>query len=40
MSSDDVLTYTRRTLDLVFENLARLLEGKPLKNRVDPIRGY
>ena len=40
MSSDDVLTYTPRTLDLVFENLARLLEGKPLKNRVDPIRGY
>lgn len=40
MSSDDALTYTPRTLDLVFENLARLLDGKPLKNRVDPSLGY
>ena len=39
MSSDDVLTYAPRTLDLVFENLARLLDGKPLKNRADPTRG-
>jgi phosphoglycerate dehydrogenase-like enzyme len=40
MSSDDALTYAPRTLDLVFENLGRLLAGKRLKNRVDPVRGY
>lgn len=40
MSSDDALTYAPRTLDLVFENLGRLLNGKRLKNRVDPARGY
>jgi phosphoglycerate dehydrogenase-like enzyme len=40
MSSDDAVTYAPRTLDLVFENLGRLLDGKRLKNRVDPARGY
>jgi phosphoglycerate dehydrogenase-like enzyme len=40
MSSDDALTYAPRTLDLVFDNLGRLLAGKPLRNRVDPIQGY
>lgn len=40
MSSDDALTYAPRTLDLVFDNLGRLIEGKRLKNRVDPARGY
>lgn len=40
MSSDDALTYAPRTLDLVFENLGRLLEGKSLRNRVDTERGY
>ena len=40
VSSDDALTYAPRTLDLVFENLGRLLAGKALKNRVDPARGY
>jgi len=40
MSSDDALTYATRTLDLVFENLGRLLDGRRLKNRVDPTRGY
>ncbi len=40
VSSDDALTYAPRTLDLVFENLGRLLAGRRLKNRVDPARGY
>ena len=40
ISSDDAATYVPLTLDLVFENLARLLAGRRLKNRVDPARGY
>ncbi|MGH7683779.1 MAG: D-2-hydroxyacid dehydrogenase [Vulcanimicrobiaceae bacterium] len=40
VSSDDVDTYMALTLDLVCENLARLLAGKPLANQVDPSRGY
>lgn len=40
MSSDDAVTYVPRTLDLVFENLGRLIAGEPLQNRVDPDRGY
>ena len=40
VSSDDDLTYVPRTLDLVFANMARLLAGKPLHNRVDPKLGY
>ncbi len=40
MSSDDALTYTPDTLDLVFENIERLLAGQPLKNQVDPAAGY
>ena len=40
MSSDDALTYAPRTLDLVFENLGRLLAGEPLLNIVDPVLGY
>jgi phosphoglycerate dehydrogenase-like enzyme len=39
-SSDDAERYTPDTLDLVFRNLARLLEGKPLLNRVRPELGY
>ncbi|HLI10351.1 MAG TPA: D-2-hydroxyacid dehydrogenase [Alphaproteobacteria bacterium] len=39
-SSDDVERYMPLTLDLVFRNLERLIAGKPLKNRVDPRRGY
>ncbi len=39
-SSDDLLSYTPMTLDLVLENLGRLLDGKPLKNRVRPKLGY
>jgi phosphoglycerate dehydrogenase-like enzyme len=39
-SSDDAERYTPDTLDLVFRNMARLLEGKPLLNRVRPELGY
>ena len=34
-SSDDESYYTPRTLDLVFENARRLIQGKPLHNRVS-----
>ena len=40
MSSDDAETYAPRTLDLVFDNLRRLLEGEELLNIVDPALGY
>lgn len=40
VSSDDAERYMAYTLDLVFENLARLLAGKPLRNRVNRSRGY
>ncbi|KPK18751.1 MAG: hypothetical protein AMJ67_08780 [Betaproteobacteria bacterium SG8_41] len=40
ISCDDGEHYIDITLDLWFENLARFLKGKPLKNRVDPRRGY
>ena len=40
MSSDDARTYAPRTLDLVFENLERLIAAGPLKNVVDPTLGY
>ncbi|HXF67095.1 MAG TPA: D-2-hydroxyacid dehydrogenase [Burkholderiales bacterium] len=40
ISCDDGERYMEITLDLWFENLARFLAGKPLKNRVDPRRGY
>ena len=39
-SSDDLEHYLPLTLDLVFENAARLASGGELKNRVDPGRGY
>ncbi len=39
-SSDDREDYTPRTLDLVFRNMARFIEGKPLLNRVDPRLQY
>jgi len=38
--SDDEEHYLPRTLDLVFENVGRLLAGKKLKNRVDLKRAY
>lgn len=34
-SSADREHYTPRTLDLVFQNMARFIEGKPLRNRVS-----
>ena len=34
-SSDDSDYYTPRTLDLVMENMARFIAGKPLRNRVS-----
>lgn len=39
-SSDDADTYVPRTLDLVFENMRRLIAGWELTCRVDPKRGY
>jgi phosphoglycerate dehydrogenase-like enzyme len=39
-SSDDLDRYMPLTLDLVFENVARLIAGRRLKNRVDPQLGY
>jgi phosphoglycerate dehydrogenase-like enzyme len=40
ISCDDGEHYVDISLDLWFENLARFLQRKPLKNRVDPLRGY
>lgn len=40
ISSDDDESYTPLTLDLLFENMWRFLEGKPLKNRIHPKLGY
>jgi phosphoglycerate dehydrogenase-like enzyme len=39
-SSDDAEQYTPKTLDLVFRNLARLRDGVPLLNVVDPALQY
>ena len=39
VSCDDP-RYIDRLLDTWFENFGRFLEGKPLKNRIDPRRGY
>jgi phosphoglycerate dehydrogenase-like enzyme len=39
-SSDDLDRYIPLTLDLVFDNVARLNAGRALKNRVDPQLGY
>ena len=38
--SDDAGRYTPDTLDLLFRNVVRLLDGKPLLNRVRPELGY
>lgn len=40
ISCDDSEHYNDITLDLWFSNLQRFLDGKPLRNRVDPRRGY
>ncbi|MCK6453979.1 MAG: D-2-hydroxyacid dehydrogenase [Alphaproteobacteria bacterium] len=39
-SSDDIQQYVPRTLDLVFDNLERLLAGKKLRCVVDPALEY
>jgi phosphoglycerate dehydrogenase-like enzyme len=40
ISSDDGNTYVEMTLDLVFQNLKRLLNGQELINVVRPELGY
>lgn len=40
VSSDDDVSYIPLTLDLVFDNLSRLRDGRPLRNRVRPRLGY
>jgi phosphoglycerate dehydrogenase-like enzyme len=40
ISCDDAGRYADITLDLWFANLERFLRGAPLRNRVDPRRGY
>ena len=40
VSADDGDSYVPLTLDLVFRNLERLLEGAPLENVVRPELGY
>lgn len=40
ISADDPITYNPRTLDIFFENLRALRDGKDLPNRFDPARGY
>jgi phosphoglycerate dehydrogenase-like enzyme len=39
-SSDDREEYTPRTLDLVFRNMKRFIEGRPLANRVSRKHQY
>jgi len=40
VSSDDDVSYTDLTLDLLFHNLDRFMLGKRLKNTVRPRLGY
>jgi phosphoglycerate dehydrogenase-like enzyme len=40
VSCDDPATYVPDALDLLIDNLARLDRGAPLRNRIDPGRGY
>jgi len=40
ISSDDADSYVPLTLDLFFDNLGRLLDGRRLRNRVDVRQGY
>lgn len=39
-SSDDVQHYIPRTLDILFDNLGRLLDGRPARNRIDTRLQY
>jgi phosphoglycerate dehydrogenase-like enzyme len=40
ISCDDPATYVPDVLALLLENLALLLSGKAVRNRVDPARAY
>ena len=40
VSADDPATYNDRTLDIFFDNLRALRDGRALPNRFDPARGY
>ena len=40
VGSDDNDRYMPKTLDLIFDNIARHLRGRPLRNRVRLSRGY
>jgi phosphoglycerate dehydrogenase-like enzyme len=40
VSSDDPGTYNDLTLDILFDNLRALRDGRQAPNRVDPARGY
>ena len=40
VSSDDDESYAPPTLDLLLDNVARHLAGRPLRNRVRPKLGY
>ena len=40
VSADDGDSYVPMTLDLVFSNMRRYLEGEPLENAVRPELGY
>ncbi len=37
---DDGMAYVPRCLEIFFDNLRRYLAGRPLRNHVDPARGY
>jgi len=37
---DDAAAYVPRSLDVFFDNLGRYLDGRPLRNVVDPTLGY
>jgi phosphoglycerate dehydrogenase-like enzyme len=37
---DDAAAYVPRCLAIFFDNLRRYLGGRPLRNRIDPARGY
>ena len=40
VSCDDPSTYIADSVALLLENLGRLAGGKPLRNRIDPEKGY
>ncbi|MCR0981293.1 D-2-hydroxyacid dehydrogenase [Roseomonas populi] len=40
VSADDHARYNDRTLDILFENIRAMRAGRPMPNRVDPVKGY